>query len=510
MAAARGPSRPATRASLADRSRAPRGRGAAIDTTPTPPARRPFALAALGALGAAGSAVAVLAGSTVGSNPRPHWYRWWVGWRSLGYHEAHVVLYAGVGLLTLAWWLAGRVARRGALSARAAAGLAGAWGAPLALGVPLFSRDLYSYAATGALARRGLNPSLASPHALAGGPLYASIAQVWRRTPSPYGPLALLTTHGAAAVAPRGLMAQVLAQRAVSVLAFAALVPLVAALARRHRVDPGVALWLAALSPLALFSAVSSAHNDTLMLALVVGALLALEARRWRLAVALFALAGAVKLPAALGVAVAVAAGWPPGWPARARRVGEAVGIAAAVVAAATLAAGDGWTWLGPHALTIPTRLRVLITPAVAVGALGASALRGLGASVRTHGAVTVVQRVGEALAVLGIVGAVWRTRADNAGRALGAALLALVLLGPTTWPWYLLWGVTVLAATTAQRSRFLALTAGAAMLLVGPGGTPMIGGNGLYVAGPAALLAAAWYAWGRRWNSVLGAADGR
>lgn len=464
----------------------------------------------MGALGAAGSALAVLAGSTVGSNPRPHWYRWWVGWRSLGYVEAHVVLYAGVAALTLAWWLVGGAARRGALSTRAAAGLAAAWGAPLALGVPLFSRDLYSYAATGALARRGLNPSLVSPHALAGGPLYASIAQVWRRTPSPYGPLALLSTHGAAAAAPHSLMAQVLAQRAVSLLAFAALVPLVAALARRHRVDPGVALWLSALSPLALFSAVSSAHNDTLMLALVVGALLCLDARRWRLAVALFALAGAVKLPAALGVAVAVAAGWPSEWPARARRVGEAAVIAAAVVVVATLAAGDGWTWLSPHALSIPTRLRVLITPAVAVGALAASALRGLGASVRTHGAVTVVQRVGEALAVLGIVGAVWRTRADNAGRALGAALLALVLLGPTTWPWYLLWGVTALAATTAQRSRFLALAAGAAMLLVGPGGTPMIGGNGLYVAAPAALVAAAWYARGRRWNSVLGAADGR
>ncbi|HEV2426748.1 MAG TPA: hypothetical protein VGS61_00855, partial [Acidimicrobiales bacterium] len=89
-------------------------------------------------------------------------------------------------------------------------------------------------------------------------------------------------------------------------------------------------------------------------------------------------------------------------------------------------------------------------------------------------------------------------------------ALLVLVLLGPTAWPWYLLWGVTILAATSAQRSRFLVLAAGTAMLLVGPGGTPMIGGNGEYVAGPIALAAGVWYAAGRRWRSTLGVADGR
>ncbi|MGH9019448.1 MAG: polyprenol phosphomannose-dependent alpha 1,6 mannosyltransferase MptB, partial [Acidimicrobiales bacterium] len=406
-------------------------------------------------MGLAGSLLAVLAGATVGSVPRPPGYRWWVGWWGLGYSAAHVVLYVGVALLTLAWVMVGALARRGELSVARALTLLVAWATPLALGVPLFSRDVYSYAADAVLARRGLNPYVVAPDHLGGGPLYASIAQVWRHTPSPYGPLIALSSRALAPVAGSSLMAEVLVARALELVAFAVLAVALVAIARRHHVDPGVALWLGTLSPLALFSAVSSAHNDTLMLAVASLGVVASQRGARRSAIALFALAATVKLPGLAGVVVVSAGAWRGATAARrARVVAEALVIVAAVLALVTWAAGDGWTWLSPHALAIPTELHVLITPVVAVGALAASIARGLGDHVATRGVVVAAQHVGEALAALGIVGVVLRTRADNAVRALGLALALVAWLSPVLWPWYLLWGLTALAATTSQGSR--------------------------------------------------------
>jgi alpha-1,6-mannosyltransferase len=462
-------------------------------------------LALLGAAGAIGSVGVALAGAAVGAIPRPHSYRWWLHVNGLTYDSGHLVLYAGVALLTLAWVGVGAHARAGELTARRAWGLLVAWGAPLLVGAPVFSRDVYSYVADGELARHGLNPYVASPHLLAGGPLYASIAEVWRNSPSPYGPLFELAAHLTVSASGHSLIAQVLAFRVLEMFGVAALMVALPALARQLGCDAGIALWLAVLSPLALFSAVSSAHNDTLMLALMaVGLLLALRGHRAG-AAALFVLAATVKLPALAGLVVLYAPSWRAGdWRARGRLALEALVVVGAVLAGVTGLAGDGWRWLSPHALSIPTELHVLITPVVSVGVLVAALAHALGDSVATRSVVTLAQHIGEVAAVVGIVMVVFRTRGDNMVRALGVALLLLVWLSPTVWPWYFLWGLTALAVTSDQRSTFLALSAGAAMLLVGPGGTPMIGGNGYLVTGPVLLLAAIWFLAARRGRPLL------
>ena len=59
-----------------------------------------------------------------------------------------------------------------------------------------------------------------------------------------------------------------------------------------------MALWLGVLSPLALFSFVSSGHNDALMLGLLVAGIALGTAGRLRTGVALCALAATIKLPA--------------------------------------------------------------------------------------------------------------------------------------------------------------------------------------------------------------------
>jgi hypothetical protein len=51
-----------------------------------------------------------------------------------------------------------------------------------------------------------------------------------------------------------------------------------------------------------------------------------------------------------------------------------------------------------------------------------------------------------------------WRTRPPNMVRYLGFALIAAAVCGPAAWPWYLTWGLVLLAACPGmQFSRMLA-----------------------------------------------------
>ena len=114
--------------------------------------------------------------------------------------------------------------------------------------------------------------------------------------------------------------------------------------------------------------------------------------------------------------------------------------------------------------------------------------LHAVGLPVTLSATVIAVQAIGGVAAVSGIVWMAFHTRDRRPVRLCGLALLLFVVLSPTLWPWYLMWGVAVLAATTAQRSRALAAVAGLAMLVVGAGGTPMFNGGAYWVTGPLLL----------------------
>ena len=183
-------------------------------------------------------------------------------------------------------------------------------------------------------------------------------------------------------------------------------------LARRLGNDPGIALWLAVLSPLALFSFVSSGHNDALMLGLMLAGITVGTGGRLRWGIALCALAATIKLPAAAGIVFLVAdectrvdrsARW--------RVIAESVAISVLVVVGVTVGAGLGWTWLGPTALHVPTELRVLITPLVSVGTFVYGVLHAVGLPVTQSATVSVVQAVGAVAAVSGILWMLFHTR---------------------------------------------------------------------------------------------------
>src|SRR2546430_225762 len=102
-------------------------------------------------------------------------------------------------------------------------------------------------------------------------PWLAQISPMWRPTPSPYGPLWLLISGGAASTG--SLTAAVWVFRLVALVG----IGLVGWAGHRVAValgaDPVRAAWFVLLSPLVLIHAVSGAHNDALMAGLMMAAL---------------------------------------------------------------------------------------------------------------------------------------------------------------------------------------------------------------------------------------------
>jgi alpha-1,6-mannosyltransferase len=456
----------------------------------------------VGTLGSVG--IAVL-GTSIGAIPRPGRDLFWFHISGLGNTPAHVGFYAAVALLLGAWVGAGLEARQGRLSVSRCWVVLALWGLPLFLGPPVFSRDIYSYIAQGLLAHHGLNPYHVAPSALGNGPLLSSIASVWRHTASPYGPLFVMVSRGAVSVSGGSLVAQIFVFRAVELLGVAAVMVSLPRLARRLGVDPGLALWLGALSPLALFGFIASGHNDALMVGLLVAGVTLATDGRLAVGVALCALAALIKLPAAVAIVfLAVVQIRAASDAERWRVVLKAVLVPVAVVVAGTVVAGYGWTWLGPTALHVPTELRVLATPAVSLGVFIHAIVHGVGVPVSTSVVVSATQVVCGLLVVGGTLWLVWNANRLDVVRAIGLALVLIVVGSPTLWPWYLTWGVTLLAATTAQRSRVLAAVAGLAMLVVGAGGSPMLNGWAYVFTAPLLLAGCAWLLWDRHWQRVV------
>ena len=459
------------------------------------------------ALGTVGSVAIVVFGSSIGAAIHPGADRWWfnVDIRTIG--VAQLGFYAAVALLLIGWIWLGVAARAGRVSVTTGWVTLLCWGTPLFFGQPLFSRDIYSYVAQSLIAKRGLNPYDVSPEALRPSTAFSSVATVWHATTSPYGPGFVGASKVVIEWAGHGPVAQVLSLRALELVGVVLLMVCIPPLARANGVDPGCALWLSALSPLALFGFIASAHNDALMVGFMILGILIVRKGWFAPGLAVLALAASIKLPAALAIVFVAVDRFSRTDDSRQRRlvVLSAIAIPAAVIVVINQLVGFGWGWMGPRAFKIPTELRVLTTPLMAVATFAYGVLHGVGIPLTLGGLQSAFSVAGEALSLFVVVVLLVKVPRGDVLRLLGIALIVLVALSPTVWPWYWLWGVSILAVTTAQRSRALAVLACVAMLVVGAGGTPLLGGWTYWLTGPILIAGLIWLGLGDRWQRVLG-----
>jgi alpha-1,6-mannosyltransferase len=456
----------------------------------------------------------VLAGASWGAGSRPtlHTSILWPGvtwWADTGGSPLLTsVAILAMAVLVTVWWRL----RDAKVTTRWWWVTSAAWFVPLAASVPLYSRDLYSYAAQGALWLQGLSPY---DHTVAelDSPWRDSTAPTWLHTTAPYGPVFLLVARGVAAVSGGQLWLALLLLRLVAVVAVVVIAWAIADLARRLGVvAPERATWLAVAAPLVGAHFVSGGHNDALMVAGVLAGLALALRGRFVGACVLVALATMVKVTAVVALPFVAllwalspsrreasshreassqekqsglssvegrGSGW--AWGRVVRACGAAAAVAGVVIVGVTLATGLGWSWLNPadtsgkneQWTSLPTGL------GMAIGAVG----HVLGHPEWRETGITVMRAVG--LVVLGVllVTSWLRTArrlvrgnptvpvtsdhlepgeeafAAEIVRSAGWALLAVVVLAPVFLGWYFLWVLPLLAVSVDPTTRRRTIT---------------------------------------------------
>jgi hypothetical protein len=410
-------------------------------------------------LGLVGSAALAAGGVTAGALPVREALAPQSGRAALGLVGA----YFGLVLLVAAWALLGRAVRGPEPPGRRALLLTlGLWAAPLLLTPPLFSRDVYSYLAQGAMVDAQIDVYAHGPSRL-GGPLTAEVAPLWQHTPTPYGPVFLACATAITDFSRTEVFAGVLGMRLVALLGVAAMVLCLPALARRCGADPAAALWLGALNPLVLLHLVGGAHNDAIMLGLLGVGLVAALGRWPVLAAVLVTLAALVKAPAVLGL-LAVALLWARQLDGRAPRTRAALavlGVAAATTAATTALAGTGYGWTAALNTPVSPQNWSLTT---SLGRMTGALLESAGSGLAQF-AAPAWHLLG--LAATGVVVLIaWRRHhLLRPVYALGLSLTAVAVLGPAIRPWYVLWGLFLIAAAGPDGPVRRAVAAASAVL---------------------------------------------
>ncbi|WP_198676467.1 polyprenol phosphomannose-dependent alpha 1,6 mannosyltransferase MptB [Kribbella monticola] len=368
----------------------------------------------------------------------------------------------GLGLMVWAWLSIGRDVLAGVR--HRITPLVIAWSTPLLLMPPLFSRDAWSYAAQGALVAKGFDPYAVGPGALSGH-IVEAVDPMWMATPAPYGPVPL-AYGGALARLTLDPYLLMLAHRALALLGIVLIAWAVPRLAVACRVDPTIATWLVVANPVLITHGLGAAHNDVLMLGIACAAFAVALTGHWGTAAVLAGAAAAVKLPGGL-VVIAIAAVMSPLARPRLRLASLAIAGVVAVVTLATIGelTGVGSGWLS--ALGVPGLVRSPLSIANLIG-LGASALLSwLGDTTAAAQALQLVRLIGMLMALALIAALSLRSSIHNAARAVGIALLAVILLGPTAHDWYFVWCLPFLAVARPGRRLTTALIGASTILTI-------------------------------------------
>ncbi|MCX5001920.1 polyprenol phosphomannose-dependent alpha 1,6 mannosyltransferase MptB [Streptomyces sp. NBC_00638] len=442
------------------------------------------------ALGLAGTAFLALGGETAGALPAAEFLAPESGRAVLGL----VGVYFGVVLLIAAWALLGTVVRGPEPpTPRSLLLVLALWAAPLLLAPPLFSRDVYSYLAQGAMVDAHIDVYAYGPARL-GGPLADEVAPVWQQTTTPYGPVFLAVASALSALTRGEIPAGLLGMRLVALLGVALMAAALPRLARHSGADPAAALWLGALNPLVLLHLVAGAHNDAIMLGLLGVGLVAARGRWHIVGVVLITLAALVKAPAALGLLAVVALrGRGRGRRGTARATVTTLVTAAATTVAATAVAGTGYGWIA--ALRTPVSPHNW-SPTSVLGRATGAVLQNLGSGLAPL-AMPAWHAAG-LVATVCLLLFIWLRLRPHPVYALGLSLAAVAVFGPAIRPWYALWGLFLIAAaapTGSTRGRVAAVSAVLALAVLPSGAPADVEQVVLAVSGGVLALVVLWQA---------------
>lgn len=418
------------------------------------------ALGALGLLGLVASAFGLAAAAAGHPTPYvPSRSGGWPGWLAGPLHGLGLSIGSGsfqaLTLVMCASYAAILIAAQ-ALPGRAIAMTIVAANVALLLGPPLLSQDVFGYLAFARLGvLHGLDPYT---HVAAQAPTDAVFPFIgWPFQHSPYGPL---FTLGSYPLAWLGLAGGLWALKGLAVATSLGAVALTALAAQRMGRSWKLAAVFVGCNPVLLELAVGGAHNDTLVLFVLAGALAlaagvgARHAPNLRAAAVTLVAGVAIKVSAGLVLPFVVLA--PARWRERASVAVSAVG---AIVLLAVVAA----VGFGTHAFgflgALGEQQQLVAThsiPAETARLVGLSGVPGWWRHLFVAGLAVV------------LVLTLWRTARGADWRAMaGWATLALLL--STSWllPWYAIWALPLAALADSRRLRAATLVVCAYAILI-------------------------------------------
>ena len=343
-----------------------------------------------------------------------------------------------IAIIAFACAYGGVLALARSFSPRAAIALIAALHLIVFVGPILLSTDVFSYIAYARMGvEHGLNPYLHGPSAIASDPVFHYVGQDWKHTATAYGPLYTLLSYP---FAPLGLRGALWAMKIMALLASAATLALTWRCARVRGLDPVFAILAVGANPLYVVYTVGGAHNDLIMLALMMAAVALTLARR-DAAAAAAVVAGAL-------VKVTVAALLP--FMVIARRSLAQLAGAAAVVA---VVAGGAYAAFGVHGLDVYAALK-RDAAFVSTDSFPTEIAHLFG----KPGVFPIDHDLLKAALVIIVVHLLWRTwRGYEWIAAAGWTLLAISVTSTWLLAWYIVWPLPL--AVIARDRRLLAAT---------------------------------------------------
>ena len=220
-----------------------------------------------------------------------------------GVYFTLAAVYGGLLLLMRVWWGMTRLySRCPGVPIKRMMWVFALWATPMLVIAPLFSRDVYSYAAQGEMVSHHMNPYLYGPSQLGNNSYTAPVDPLWANAPAPYGPLFLQIDGLFARITLHNELATIVLLRLLALVGVLLIASCVPRLARLYHRDGAELFTLMVLNPVTLLHLIGGAHNDALMLGLLIAGLTAAKEKRPIVGIVLCALATAIKAPAALGI----------------------------------------------------------------------------------------------------------------------------------------------------------------------------------------------------------------